>query len=134
MELMTIGDELVIKVDCINIVHKQSSEYTELYNLTIIHCFSDFETYLCYVPLNYLYKFKSQFKIEKSFSDRTCIDSKFIGEFAVIVHDDQAFKKIKCVQGNRCISCHTFISYIGSNYTCYNCRQNPFPTWRLHND
>jgi hypothetical protein len=42
MELMTIGDELVIKVDCINIVHKQSSEYTNLYNLTIIYCFSDF--------------------------------------------------------------------------------------------
>jgi hypothetical protein len=134
MELVTIGDELVIKVDCITIVSKNCIDYTDLFKLTIIHCFSDFETYLCHIPANHLYKFQGQFKIDNKFANILLLDTKFIGEFAVIIHNDHIFRKIKGIQGNRCISCHTFISNVGSNYTCYSCRQNPFPSWGYKDD
>lgn len=133
MDLVSINDELVIKVDCITIVHKNSNEYSDTFKLSVIHLFSDNETYLCYVPLIYLYKFNSQFKIDKKFADIIFLDKKFINQYAVIVHNNNIYKVINSINGNKCISCHTFIEGIeNNNYTCYSCRQNPFPSWRHH--
>lgn len=134
MELVNLGDELVIKVNNSQIVHKNSSEYTEIYKLYVIYKFSDNESYLCYVPSNYQYKFSWQFKANKDFIDRNNIEKKYLGECVVVVHDENIFKVKKSILGAKCISCHTFIEGVEQGYTCYSCRQNPYPSWRLIND
>ena len=100
MEQVTINDELIIKIDCVTIVHKHSEEYSDTFKLSVIHLFSDNETYLCYVPLNHLYKFKGQFKIDKKFADVILLDSKFINEYAVIIHNNNIYKIIKDIFSN----------------------------------
>lgn len=133
MELVTINDELIIKVNCITIVHKNSDEYSDIFKLSVIHLFSDNETYLCHVPLNYLYKFNSQFKVDKNFADIIQLDKKFINEYVCIIHANNIFNVIKGIIGSKCISCKTFIDGVEDNrYTCYSCKQNPFPSWRQH--
>jgi hypothetical protein len=134
MELVNLGDELVIKVNNLQIVHKNSSEYTEIYKLSVIYKFSDNESYLCYVPLNYQYKFWWQFKINKEFLDRNNIEKKYFGEIGIVIHNENIFKVKKGILGSKCISCLTFIEGVEQGYTCYSCRQNPYPSWRLQND
>lgn len=130
MELVNLGDELVIKINNLQIVHKNSSEYTEIYKLLVIYKFSDNESYLCYVPLNYQYKFWWQFKVDKGFIDRNNIEKKYLNEFVVVVHNDNIFKIKKCILGSKCINCQTFIEGVENGYVCYSCRQNPYPAWR----
>lgn len=129
-----MGDELVIKVNNFQIVHKNSSEYTDIYKLQVIYKFSDNESYLCYVSISDLYKFWWQFKANKEFINRNALDKKYLNEYVVVIHDENIFKVKKAMTGSECISCRTFIEGVEHGYTCYSCRQNPYPSWRLTND
>jgi hypothetical protein len=124
MPKLKLGDRISVRLYGSNVVGPYS-DYTEIRTFDIIGL--DYERYYLYVP-PYV-NLSNTIKIDKYNCKSLGIDSRFIGEEALLIQENRIYKIVSSLDGMFCDSCKEFYDYAQPNHgailICWSCRQNP---------